>query len=190
MPKVVDHDAYRAELVQHALRLFVERGYAGVGMRELAAASGVSKSALYHYFDSKDALFGAVVDHVAEADAAAIRLQITPGATFAQRRAAFIDFVLAQETWFQWQFSILADVARLGVRVEPPAGAAAPHPYVSGIAALLEISLDEASSLYFELTGVLLQRWVDGGATDLDTALRFTLDRLSVADGRTTEESL
>ncbi len=59
MPKVVDHARLRHELAAQAARLFLRRGYGALGMREIAEELGVSKSALYHYFPSKRALFEA-----------------------------------------------------------------------------------------------------------------------------------
>lgn len=56
-PAQVDASA----LVQCALDLFVERGYAATRLDDVAQAAGVSKGALYLYFDSKQALFAAVV---------------------------------------------------------------------------------------------------------------------------------
>ena len=41
---------------KEALRLFSERGYAAVSMRELAAAVGVRQGGLYNHFPSKQAL--------------------------------------------------------------------------------------------------------------------------------------
>ena len=37
--------------------LFARRGYAGVGLREVAEASGLSKSSLFHHFASKEQLY-------------------------------------------------------------------------------------------------------------------------------------
>lgn len=39
-----------------AARLVAERGFDGASMRDLAAATGMSLSGLYHYFENKDAL--------------------------------------------------------------------------------------------------------------------------------------
>ena len=57
MPKIVDHDAHRANLALRAASYFSEHGYGGVSMRKVAAHLDVSKSALYHYFPTKEALF-------------------------------------------------------------------------------------------------------------------------------------
>lgn len=50
-----------AALVGCALDLFVEKGYAATRLEDVARAAGVSKGTLYLYFDSKHALFAAVV---------------------------------------------------------------------------------------------------------------------------------
>jgi AcrR family transcriptional regulator len=51
-----------AQMVAAAERLFSERGYHGVSMDEIAAASGISKPMLYEYFGSKEKLFLACVE--------------------------------------------------------------------------------------------------------------------------------
>jgi AcrR family transcriptional regulator len=47
----------KAELLASAERLFVERGYAEARMVDIAKEAGVTKSLVYWYFDTKDALF-------------------------------------------------------------------------------------------------------------------------------------
>ena len=66
MPKIIDRDAYRAELAGKAIAVFTEHGYNGLGMRGIAEAIGVSKSALYHYFPAKKDLFSACTELVTQ----------------------------------------------------------------------------------------------------------------------------
>lgn len=48
---------HKANLIQAAIRLFREKGYAATGLNEILAASGAPKGSLYHYFpDGKDEL--------------------------------------------------------------------------------------------------------------------------------------
>lgn len=54
-------EARPSELAAAALSLFVEKGYAATRLDEVAARAGVSKGTLYLYFDSKEALFKAVI---------------------------------------------------------------------------------------------------------------------------------
>ena len=49
------------ELLDAALDLFVEKGYAATKVDEVAARAGVSKGTLFLYFSSKEELFKAVV---------------------------------------------------------------------------------------------------------------------------------
>ena len=51
-----------AELTAAALELFVEKGFAATRLDDVAARAGVSKGTLYLYFDSKEALFKAVIE--------------------------------------------------------------------------------------------------------------------------------
>ena len=52
----------RDHILDVALKLMSERGAAGMSMRQLASACGVQVAAIYHYFESKDALLAAVVE--------------------------------------------------------------------------------------------------------------------------------
>ena len=54
-------DARPSELLAAALELFVEKGYAGTRLEDVAAQAGVSKGTLYLYFENKEDLFKAVV---------------------------------------------------------------------------------------------------------------------------------
>lgn len=54
-------EARPAELMAAALELFVEKGFAATRLDDVAARAGVSKGTLYLYFDSKEALFKAVI---------------------------------------------------------------------------------------------------------------------------------
>lgn len=54
-------EARPSELTAAALGLFVEKGFAATRLEDIARQSGVSKGTLYLYFDSKEALFKAVI---------------------------------------------------------------------------------------------------------------------------------
>lgn len=68
-----DYALRREHIVAQAARLFAERGFLGASVADLADACGCSKSAIYHYYPSKeDILFDVMHSHV-EALAAAGR---------------------------------------------------------------------------------------------------------------------
>jgi AcrR family transcriptional regulator len=54
-------DARPAELLDAALALFVEKGFAATRAEEVAQRAGVSKGTLYLYYPSKEELFKAVI---------------------------------------------------------------------------------------------------------------------------------
>ncbi len=63
-------DARPSELLDAALALFVEKGFAATRSEEVAARAGVSKGTLYLYFPSKEELLKAVIRHTLMADIA------------------------------------------------------------------------------------------------------------------------
>jgi AcrR family transcriptional regulator len=68
MPKIVDHEARRAELASAVWRLASREGLGAVTMRRVAAEAGWSTGALAHYFADKEELlifaFETVADRV------------------------------------------------------------------------------------------------------------------------------
>jgi AcrR family transcriptional regulator len=71
----------RQRIVETARDLFVDRGYMGVSMQQIADATGLRKASLYHHFRSKESLFADVMalemDHLL-ADLEAVRLVNRP----------------------------------------------------------------------------------------------------------------
>ncbi|MCX8123481.1 MAG: TetR/AcrR family transcriptional regulator [Spirochaetes bacterium] len=64
MPKVVDHDAYRDDLLSRCFWVFAQYGYDKMTMRQIAKVLGVSTGTLYHYFPNKQAIIKALFDWV------------------------------------------------------------------------------------------------------------------------------
>jgi AcrR family transcriptional regulator len=60
-PRKRRKEARPSELTAAALGLFVEKGFSATRLEEVARRAGVSKGTLYLYFDSKEALFKAVI---------------------------------------------------------------------------------------------------------------------------------
>jgi AcrR family transcriptional regulator len=50
-------------VLEASVMVFNERGFDGTSMEDLAQRLGISKSAIYHHVDSKDALLGLALDH-------------------------------------------------------------------------------------------------------------------------------
>ena len=68
MPKIVNHEQYRKELLGKCFNLFAEKGYAAITMRQISASLKVSTGTLYHYFPNKQALFEQLVEEISQLD--------------------------------------------------------------------------------------------------------------------------
>jgi len=64
MPRVVDHQQRRDELVHAAWRLIVDDGLPGVTIRRLAERSGWSSGAVRHYLPTREAIIEAAAERV------------------------------------------------------------------------------------------------------------------------------
>lgn len=54
MPKIIDHDQRRKEIIDITWQLIVEGGIEAATMREIASRAGYANGALKHYFPGKD----------------------------------------------------------------------------------------------------------------------------------------
>jgi AcrR family transcriptional regulator len=63
--QALEYDQRRERIVEKAARLFARDGFLGASISELADACKISKSAIYHYYPSKeDILFDVMHSHV------------------------------------------------------------------------------------------------------------------------------
>lgn len=93
------------QLLNVAARMFGERGFDGVSVREIARESGVSMAAIYHHFRNKEGLFAEVSLHKYE-DFAQDALELIrryqrehyPAVAFA---LAFFDMMVDDEDLFR-----------------------------------------------------------------------------------------
>lgn len=56
----------KERILDAALESFAENGYKGTNLRDLAASLGLSKSALYRHYESKEDIWNAVIDRMEE----------------------------------------------------------------------------------------------------------------------------
>jgi len=60
----VNADAQKEQILNAAARLFIEKGYGGASMQEIAEALGMTRTAVYYYFKNKDEILAALVEEV------------------------------------------------------------------------------------------------------------------------------
>lgn len=63
-PRREDADARRAEIIEAAVRLFAERGFAGTTIEAVALTVGATKRTVYRHFTDKTGLFFAAVEQL------------------------------------------------------------------------------------------------------------------------------
>ncbi len=112
MPKLVDHESFRADLALRSFDLFASRGPGAVTTRQLASALGVSTGTLYHYFGSKQALF----EHMVEQSIAQHMVRVKAlghGATAIDRATALLQYVEDTEAHMRALLFVIIDYLRL-----------------------------------------------------------------------------
>ena len=64
MPRIIDHDQRRRDIVEVAKKLIIEGGFEAATMRSIVTAAGFANGALKRYFASKDAIVAATFESV------------------------------------------------------------------------------------------------------------------------------
>ena len=105
MPKIVDAEQYRQELLDKCFDLFAEKGYANVTTRQIAKELGVSTGTLYHYFPNKQALFEQLVEHISGQDIDILQ-QIDKASSIPQRIEALGEILIANREYIIKQAAI------------------------------------------------------------------------------------
>ena len=100
MPKIVDHDQYRKELLMKSFDLFAQKGYSSTTMRQLAQGLGVSTGTLYHYFSSKEALFCQLVQEQTQQDIMHFLAEAGNPSMLSERSETVFNFVAKNEDYF------------------------------------------------------------------------------------------
>ncbi|MEU6268255.1 TetR/AcrR family transcriptional regulator [Saccharopolyspora shandongensis] len=93
-PRRVEYsESTRQALVDSAVELFTEHGYAGTSLDEIAKRARVTKGALYHHFGGKQALFEAAFDAVETSMVARLAEVISTGSPWEATRSGLRAFL-------------------------------------------------------------------------------------------------
>ncbi len=57
MPKIVDHDERKRDIMEMALAIFIEEGYTNTKLAKIADKCCIARTTLYQYFGNKDEIF-------------------------------------------------------------------------------------------------------------------------------------
>ena len=84
----------RERILDAAEDLFARRGYAGVGMSEIAEAVGLGKSSLFHHFRTKAQLHTATVDRILRQVDGELTRSLAQGGSAVERLDRWVDALI------------------------------------------------------------------------------------------------
>lgn len=181
-------------ILEAATRLFVERGYHGIAMREIAEASGVSKAGLYYYFRDKEELFVAILSSYLNQLEQSLTLAIASGDTARERLTGIVRAIFAQPA-SQRQIMRLAsnDLAHLS----PEARISFSKRYYAGFIGQIEASIKQgiengelrpldSATMTWALLGIIYPFFSNPGAYEKQSSAELISSLLTVFfDGAT-----
>ncbi|PSK99080.1 TetR family transcriptional regulator [Murinocardiopsis flavida] len=150
VPRKVDRQARRAEILAAAVRVFARRGFADSRIEDVASEAGVAKGSVYLYFESREALLHGAFDALSAHSAEILRDAVHgPGAdghgTAPDRLAALVRSVLGMLTAQPDIAHVVLDLWAAGRgRADMPLDLARTYrEYRAAITTLLEQARDE-----------------------------------------------
>jgi AcrR family transcriptional regulator len=169
----------RERILEAAAELFSQRGYAGAGVDQLAARSGIAKTAIYYHFGNKEGLLAAVLERTATSWIEGIRAASQQGGDPIERldRAlAGMRAMVEEKPWILKLLQILAlEVADEKPEVRETLRTIlrrAREAIVSGMHEALGVELSGAEvvagMILAFLDGIALGLQVDPGSVPLD----------------------
>ena len=108
MPKIVDAEQYRQELLSKCFDLFAQKGYANVTTRQIAKELGVSTGTVYHYFPNKQVLFEQLAEQVSLKDVEIIG-KVNKNQSIAKRIIALGQLLVENQDYVIKQAAIWID---------------------------------------------------------------------------------
>jgi AcrR family transcriptional regulator len=175
VPRLVDHDLRRRQILEGSFRLFAAHGYAALTMRNLAGELGVSTGALYHYFEGKEELFQAMFRQITDRVILEAKTEIGGEDGSAARMEGLGRFLEGRAEDLQQTLLVALDYVR---NQRDPASQEFVHTTLADFADALEEELHLpdphlARSLLSFMLGALVQRALDPQAVDLRAHLQL-----------------
>ncbi|MEQ9363308.1 MAG: TetR/AcrR family transcriptional regulator, partial [Leptospirales bacterium] len=112
MPKIVDHQAQRAAILDASFELFARQGYAALTMRKIATELQISTGTLYHYFSTKESIFEEMFGHMSRAVVTDAIAMLGENPDREDRLTVLMEYVQANETRLQNMLFLMLDFYR------------------------------------------------------------------------------
>lgn len=161
MPKIVDHEKCRREILEKCVDIFFARGYSALTLKEIAGELNLSIGTFYYYFPSKQSLFEALFRMVSEKSLRDLEERLQPAESRREKLRILIEGALTRPSLLQKQIVLSVDLMRNTVptqsdRLNPEwAGS-----YLRLLGTHLGIKQEEAQVLLTYLAGLIYSSYI------------------------------
>lgn len=173
----------RAQILRAARAIFIERGYLAARVEDVAKRASLSKGAVYFYFDSKRAIFDALVEEehaitisfLAEADKDTRPAQVK----LIDLGRRYLDYFAGLKTPPRF-FLLMSEMAIRDEEIRTKVNAIHER-FVQRIAAVVRQGVEEGAFAPFDplAVGLMLKALIDGLAGQSAVGVRPDVERLS-----------
>ena len=120
MPKIIDKEAKKLEILQAAMKVFAQKGVANTKIADIATAANIGKGTIYEYFKNKDEIFEQGYHHYMEIMETAIAKEIfkttDPVEKLRTLFVSWVDILMDNSTHFHDFLEIMLDFWAEAVR--------------------------------------------------------------------------
>ena len=113
MPKVIDHEAYRCELLQASFDVVAKTGYGSLSMKQLARSLNISAGLIYHYFENKEDWFVSLVTHFSKEVLETMTREIPAEAPLDTKCQLLVEHVDRHKELYANMISVASDFVRM-----------------------------------------------------------------------------
>lgn len=167
MPKIVNHDEYRQELLEKSYHLFTRKGYNNINMKEIAAEIGVSTGTLYHYFPSKENMLAEMISWIGFENTEEYIKRTSSVENIRDRFDMIVDYWKEKGKLYESILLLAFDMYRnTDIEHWKPLYEAFAERYTAGMSERLNISRQFARSIFIYFLGLSFHAIATGSDTE------------------------
>lgn len=96
-----EREVRKSLIINAAMKLFEEKSFHDIGMRDIAAEAGVSAASIYRYFPSRDDLFVEALIQDINSIEGLLEQRLSGGGSIEDLAVAVVDYLIDNEATFQ-----------------------------------------------------------------------------------------
>ncbi|SCL94562.1 TetR/AcrR family transcriptional regulator [Sporanaerobacter sp. PP17-6a] len=110
MPKVVNYEERKAEIIEKAKALFIKRGYFNTNISDISNSCGFGRTTIYQYFKNKDEIFYYAISETLEEIKGKVETIVTDKDLTIVEKLKKLVFELTNEYEYNHVFIIVAEI--------------------------------------------------------------------------------